>query len=154
MRHHVFLKVICLLASLGAWHGAIAATFRVDDSQTQVLESTLPMRWQEFSPASSNHFIEGNTRVQVRLNVTPWQGKAARIYMALPAQPIGTVQVNWRGQGKLLDGVLVSGQRGLVYAGPIHSTRLDDVLTVYLRADGKLVRSLHRLEFHFEIDLD
>jgi hypothetical protein len=143
---------LCLCA--GAWQTASAATLRVDDSQTQVLESTLPMRWQEFSPAASNHAIEGSTRVQVRLNVAPWQGKTAKIYMVLPAQSIGGVHVQWRGQGKLLDGSLVSGQRSLVYAGPINSPWMSDVLNVHLRADGKLVRSLHRLEFHFDIDLD
>jgi glutamine cyclotransferase len=145
---------IVFLVWLSTIHQASAATFRVDDSQTQVLESTLPMRWQEFSPAASNHFIEGSTRVQVRLNLAPWQGKVGKIYMALPAQSIGAVQVNWRGQGKLLDGALQSGQRSLVYAGPINTALLDDVLMVHLRADGKLVRSLHRLEFHFDIDLD
>lgn len=151
---HRFVWTVIFLAWLGACQVATAATFRVDDSQTQVLESTLPMRWQAFSPAASNHFIEGSTRVQVRLNLAPWQGKVGKIYMALPAQSIGAVQVSWRGQGKLLDGALLSGQRSLVYAGPINTALLDDVLTVHLRADGKLVRSLHRLEFHFDIDLD
>lgn len=154
MKHPVLHVLTLLLATLAMCHGATAATFRVDDSQTQVLETTMPMRWQEFSPAASNHFIEGSTRVQVRLNLTPWQGKAGKIYMVLPAQSIGSVQVNWRGQGKLLDGALVSGQRSLVHAGPINSALLDDVLSVQVRADGKLVRSLHRLEFHFDIDLD
>jgi hypothetical protein len=150
----VALTLSVVLAGLGASFSAVAATLRVDDSQTQVLESTLPMRWQEFSPAASNHAIEGNTRVHVRLNLSPWQGKVGKIYMALPAQSIGTVQVSWRGQGKLLDGALVSGQRSLVYAGPINAALLDDVLAVSLRADGRLVRSRHRLEFHFEIDVD
>lgn len=148
------LLAIVFFVWLSVIQQGAAATFRVDDSQTQVLESTLPMRWQEFSPAASNHFIEGSTRVQVRLNLAPWQGKVGKIYMALPAQSIGAVQVNWRSQGKLLDGALLSGQRSLVYAGPINTALLDDVLTVHLRADGKLVRSLHRLEFHFDIDLD
>jgi glutamine cyclotransferase len=154
MKYQVARVLTLGMAALAMSHGATAATFRVDDSLTQVLESTLPMRWQEFSPAASNHFIEGNTRVQVRLNLAPWQGKVGKIYMALPAQSIGAVQVNWRGQGKLLDGALLSGQRSLVYAGPITTALLDDVLTVHVRADGKLVRSLHRLEFHFDIDLD
>jgi glutamine cyclotransferase len=154
MKRNACFAMLCLLAGLGTSLQAGAATFRVDDSQTQVLESTLPMRWQQFSPAGSNHFIEGSTRVQVRLNLAQWQGKVAKIYLALPAQAIGTVQVNWTGQGKLLDGALVSGQRSLVYAGPINTALMEDVLTVKLRADGKLVTSLHRLEFHFDIDLD
>lgn len=149
--------VSALGSFLVAWlacGAAHAATFRVDDSQTQVLESTLPMRWQEFSPVASNHTIEGNTRVHVRLNLSAWQGKVGKIYMVLPAQSIGTVQVSWRGQGKLLSGNLVSGQRSLVYAGPIQSALLDDVLALNLRADGRLVGSLHRLEFYYEIDVD
>jgi hypothetical protein len=153
MRQHL---AIALGSALAAWLAcsAHAATFRVDDSQTQVLESTVPMRWQEFSPTARSHTIEGNTRVHVRLNLSPWQGKVGKIYMVLPTQPIGTVQVSWRGQGKLLSGNLVSGQRSLVFAGPVQSALLDDVLALNLRADGRLVQSLHRLEFHYEIELD
>ncbi len=154
MTPHTLWTIGLLLAVLGASGSATATTYRVDDSQTQVLESTMPMRWQEFSPAASNHLIEGSTRVHARLNLSPWQGKVGKIYMALPAQSIGSVQVSWRGQGKLLDGALLSGQRSLVYAGPINTALLDDVLSVNLQADGRLVRSLHRLEFHFEIDVD
>ncbi len=154
MRHDLRWGMSGLLLAWIAATSAYAATFRVDDSQTQVLESTLPMRWQEFSPSARNHTIEGNTRVHVRLNLSAWQGKAAKIYMVLPAQSIGTVQVSWRGQGKLLSGHLVSGQRSLVYAGPIQSALLDDVLALNLRADGRMVGSLHRLEFHYEIDVD
>jgi hypothetical protein len=154
MKHKLVLAWSGLLVAWCVSSTAHAATFRVDDSQTQVLESTLPMRWQEFSPVASNHTIEGNTRVHVRLNVAAWQGKVGKIYMVLPAQSIGTVQVSWRGQGKLLSGNLVSGQRSLVYAGPIQNALLDDVLALNLRADGRMVGSLHRLEFHYEIDVD
>jgi hypothetical protein len=154
MKHQLVLAWIGLLVAWCVSSTAHGATFRVDDSQTQVLESTLPMRWQEFSPAASNHTIEGNTRVHVRLNLAAWQGKVGKIYMVLPAQSIGTVQVSWRGQGKLLSGNLVSGQRSLVYAGPINTALLDDVLALNLRADGRMVGSLHRLEFHYEIDVD
>jgi hypothetical protein len=154
MKHRLAWVLSGALAAWVACSSAHAATFRIDDSQTQVLESTLAMRWQEFSPVASNHTIEGNTRVHVRLNLSAWQGKVGKIYMVLPAQSIGTVQVSWRGQGKLLSGSLVSGQRSLVYAGPIQSALLDDVLALNLRADGRTVGSLHRLEFHYEIDLD
>lgn len=154
MKNHTPALKCLLLACWCVCTSAGAATFRVDDSQTQVLESTLAMRWQQFSPVASNHTIEGSTRVHVRLNLSPWQGKLVKIYMVLPAQSIGTVQVSWRGQGKLLGGNLVSGQRSLVYAGPVQGAVLDDVLSLNLRADGRMVGSQHRLEFHYEIDVE
>ena len=60
----------------------------------------------------------------------------------------------WQTQGKLLAGRLVSGERGLVYAGPITQPLLEDQMLVYLRTDGRWMSNSRRLAFHFELDTD
>ncbi len=64
------------------------------------------------------------------------------------------VNVEWATQGRLLPGKLQSGERTLVYAGPIRSNFLEDNFTVRVVADGRRVNAPQRLQFHFEIDVD
>jgi hypothetical protein len=113
------------------------------------------MRWRSLSPARGNdHVVEGTSHVNIRLALQPWLGKTGRIYMTLPPQPIGQVEVEWRTQGALLAGRLVSGQRGLVYAGRINSAKLEDIFAVTVRSDGRLLSVPQRLRFGFEIDVE
>jgi hypothetical protein len=133
---------------------AQAATFRVDDSHSTVLDPSLSLQWRTLSPASGDHVVQGMTRVHVRLDTSTWVGQFGRIYMSLPPQPNGAVTAEWRTQqGQLLPGTLVSGQRGLVWSGVLTKAILDDVLQVTIRADGRLLASAQMLRFHFEIDL-
>ncbi len=67
---------------------------------------------------------------------------------------MGQVSVNWTTQGRLLPGNLVSGQRALVYAGQIMTPLLDETLVLKIATDGTRLGSAHRLNFHFEIDID
>jgi hypothetical protein len=76
------------------------------------------------------------------------------VYLALPEQPVGPVTAEWTTQGKLLPGQLVSGNRTLVYAGPIRTSLLEDTIVLKLSADGRRLISPQRLQFHFEIDID
>ncbi len=146
-------SVIFLLLACSCF--AQAATFAVDDSASQPVEAASPMRWRSLSPARGNdHVVEGASRVNIRLALQPWLGKTARIYMTLPPQPIGQVEVEWRTQGTLQSGRLVSGQRGLVYAGRINSAKLEDIFSVIVRSDGRLLSVPQRLRFGFEIDVD
>ena len=148
---------------LGAWAVACAAlilpamasaaTFLVDDSKSIVLDANVPLQWRSLSPSSGDHTVHGVTRVQVRLDVTPWIGKFGRIYMALPAQPNGVVTAHWQSQGQLLSGQLKSGQRGLVWSGVVPQPQLDDVMTVTIQSDGRLLSTAQTLRFSFEIDL-
>ena len=91
--------------------------------------------------------------MQVRLDTSAWVGRTARIYMALPAQPIGLVKASWQTQGQLLSGQLNSGQRGLVWSGPVSKPLLEDVMTVTIVSDGRLLSAAQLLRFYFEIDL-
>ena len=98
--------------------------------------------------------IEGGATVTIRLNLSPWLNRNGRIYLALPQQPIGVVNVEWGTQGRMLPGKLQSGERTLVYAGPIRTSVLEDNFTVHVVADGRRVAATQRLQFHFEIDVD
>lgn len=147
------LHAALLVASLLAGSSAGAATFLVDDAQSQVLDNQLPMRWRSLVPSSGDHQVEGVTRVQIRLDTRAWVGKPARIYMALPAQPNGTVLAKWRAQGSFINGQINSGQRGLVWSGIVASALMEDVLTVTVQTDGRLLSAPQLLRFYFELDL-
>jgi hypothetical protein len=146
---HALLFSCAMLSS--PW--AAAATFLVDDSQSQVLEPNLGLRWRSISPSSGDHQVQGSTRVQVRLDTRAWAGKTARIYMALPSQPGAVVQAQWQTQGPMVNGNLSSGQRSLVWSGTVPGALLEDVLTVTVQADGRLLSAPQLLRFYFEIDL-
>lgn len=132
-----------------------AATYRVDDSATIPAESSATLRWRHFAPSKGgDNTVEGATRVQVRLNLAPWLKRNGRLFLVLPEQPPGQVTVRWTTQGRLLPGQLVSGQRALVYAGPISTPLLDETLLLRIETDGTRLNSTYRLNFHFEIDVD
>jgi hypothetical protein len=132
-----------------------AATFRVDDSATIPQESSATLRWRQLAPSrGGDNSVEGATTVQVRLNLAPWLKRNGRLFLVLPEQSMGQVSVNWTTQGRLLPGNLVSGQRALVYAGPIMTPLLDETLILKIVTDGTRLGSAHRLNFHFEIDID
>jgi hypothetical protein len=145
---------LCVLCVLFAGL-AQAATLPVDDSLSQPVEAVTPMRWRSLSPSrGEDHKVEGQTQVNIKLDTKPFVGRTGRIYMTLPAQPIGTVEVEWRTQGKLLPGRLQSGQRGLVYSGKISVERMEDLMSVMVRSDGRMLSAPQRLRFSFEIDVE
>jgi hypothetical protein len=132
-----------------------AATFRVDDSLSLPSETNTTMRWRSLAPNRVvGNAVEGTNVVTVRLNLAPWLNRTGKVYMALPEQPIGTVTADWTTQGKLLPGTLQSGNRTLVFAGPIRTSLLEDTIVLRLTADGQRLRAPQRLQFYFEIDLD
>jgi hypothetical protein len=134
---------------------SIAATFRVDDSASIPNETNVTMRWKSANPNKlTGNTVEGGVLITLRLNVAPWLNKTGRIYMALPQQPIGMVTVAWTTQGRLLPGTLNSGERTIVYAGPIRSATLEDTFVVKVETDGKRLANPQRMQFHFEIDVD
>ena len=150
---------LCALLALAALapESAPAATFVVDDTSTLPYDTNLPMRWRDSAATGGRQMsseIEGATVVTLRLNLQPWLNRNGRVYLALPQQPIGVVNVEWSTQGRMLPGKLQSGQRTLVYAGPIRSPFLEDTFSVRVVADGRRVDIAQRLNFQFEIDVD
>ena len=149
------MRIAALLALMGAATLAHATTFRVDDSLSLPNETQTPMKWRSLAPNRAvGHAIEGTSVITIRLNVAPWLNKPGRIYMGLPEQPIGQVAAEWTTQGKLLPGQLASGNRTLVYAGPIRANIIEDTIVLRLQADGRRLAAPQRLQFYFEIDVD
>lgn len=133
---------------------AQAKTFTLDDSGTQALEPSVSLRWKSAAPSRSadGNLMTGTTTIRVRINVMPWLRRSGRIYLNLPAQQPGPIAASWITQGRFLPGQVNSGNRVLVYAGPISTAFLEDVLTVQFRVDGRLVRRTFPVTFHFEMD--
>lgn len=151
MRRLAALLTLALATSAGA------ATYIVDDSSTIPFETNVTTRWRDNSTTGGHQMsndIEGAATLTLRLNLQPWLNRNGRIYLALPQQPIGVVNVEWSTQGRMLPGKLQSGERTLVYAGPIRTSVLEDTFTVRVVADGRRVNAAQRLMFHFEIDVD
>ena len=149
------MRGFAFVAALLAMASTQAATFRVDDSLTLPNETSTPMKWRSLAPNRSvGHAIEGSSVLTIRLNTAPWLNKTGRIYMGLPEQPIGQVTAEWTTQGKLLPGQLASGNRTLVFAGPIRASLIEDTIVLRLQADGRRLVAPQRLQFFFEIDVD
>jgi hypothetical protein len=133
---------------------APAKTTPIDDSGTQALEPSVSMRWKSMAPSRSgvDNLMVGTTTIRVRINVTPWLRHSGRIYLDLPAQQPGPITASWITQGRFLPGQVHSGNRALVYAGPIASPFMEDVLKFQFSVDGTLIRHPFSVTFHFEMD--
>ncbi|MGH8031642.1 MAG: hypothetical protein ACREO8_04570 [Luteimonas sp.] len=154
------MNIRWLFLFVGAWLLTVFAasaqtSYRVDDSASQVLGSTL--RLKPLSPIPRGPqatLVAGDITVLVRLDVSPWKGRQGRIYMTLPPQPVAAITATWSTQGRLLPGTLRAGERTLVHAGPIHSDRIEDTLRLTIQADGRKFARDEQLAFWFEIDLE
>jgi hypothetical protein len=133
---------------------AHSKTIRIDDSGTQALEPAVSLRWKSAKPSRSaaGNLMVGSTTVRVRLNVTPWLHRSGRIYLNLPAQQPGPIAVSWIAQGRFLAGQIHSGNRVLLYAGPIAAPFLEDTLTLQFNVDGALMTRTSEVNFYFEMD--
>lgn len=133
---------------------SMGRVFKVDDSGTVVLDPVLQMQWQPPGRRGSTSLVSASTRVSVQLNLAQWVGRAGRIYMTLPRTPGPTVRATWRTGGALLPGTILSGDRALVYAGPVTSPVMRDLIDIALEADGARLAQPEALAFGFEIELD
>ena len=157
--HSAGLVPACLalagLLALAPLAMAGAQTHRVDDSASQVLGGTLRLKPVAlFAHDGRANQLAGVTGVLVRLDVSPWKGRQARIFMTLPQQPETAITASWTTRGRLMPGVLHSGERALVYAGPIMDDTLEDTLRLEIQADGRQLGRDPQVAFAFEIDLD
>lgn len=133
---------------------APAKTTTIDDSGTQAIEPSVLLRWKSAAPSRSgtDNRMVGSTTIRVRINVTPWLRRTGRIYLNLPAQQPGPIVASWITQGRFLPGQVHSGNRVLVYAGPITTPFMEDVLTFQFSVDGTQIRRTFPVTFHFEMD--
>jgi hypothetical protein len=145
----------CLLSIIWA-SAAQAKTTTIDDSGTQALEPSVSMRWQTSTPSRKGgaNLMVGTTTLRVRLNVTPWLRRTGRIYLDLPAQQPGPITSSWLTQGRFMPGQVHSGNRVLIYSGPITAPFLEDVMKFQFSLDGSLISRAIPVTFHFEMDED
>jgi hypothetical protein len=133
---------------------AQANSITIDDSGTQALDPAVSMRWKTATPARSaaDNVMIGTTTIRVRINVTPWLKRSGRIYLSLPAQQPGPIRLSWITQGRFLPGQVQSGNRMLIYSGPITTPFMEDTLTLQFVVDGTLMRRAVPVTYHFEMD--
>lgn len=144
--------ILLLAAALGGT--AHAAVYRVDDTGTVVSQPVTPMKWRQLVPSrAGDNTVEGQLNVALRLNLSSWLNRPARIYMALAPTEGEQLQATWRTQGRLLPGALRSGGRTLVYDGLVRDPFLTETIQLSLTADGRLLTRTQSLQFYFEIEV-
>jgi hypothetical protein len=133
---------------------AQAKSITIDDSASQAIEPSVSMHWQTAAPSRSGrgNLMVGTTTIRVRINVMPWLRHAGRIYLSLPAQQPGPITLSWVTQGRFLPGQVQSGNRVLVYAGPITTPFMEDTLTLQFVVSGTLLHRAVPIAYHFEMD--
>jgi hypothetical protein len=62
------------------------------------------------------------------------------------------VSASWVTQGRFIPGQVRSGNRVLVYAGPITTPFMEDVFKFQFSVDGNLVQRAFPLTYRFEMD--
>lgn len=148
------LRSVAAFVALQLCQSGQTATFRVDDSGTTVSTPAALMRWRALVPGrGSDNTAEGDVRVNLRLNLQAWLQRPARIYMGLAPAPISrALRATWRGQGNLLPGSVLSGQRTVVFEGQVTAPVMLETLDLRLTADGRELTAPQSLQFYFEIE--
>ncbi|HEX4151208.1 MAG TPA: hypothetical protein VHY75_03270 [Steroidobacteraceae bacterium] len=133
---------------------ALPRSFVLDDSGTVALEPSVSLRWKSASPsrAGAPNLLIGTTTIRVRINVMAWLKRNGRIYLVLPPQQPGPITASWTTQGPLQAGQIQSGNRVLVYAGPITTGFMQDVLRLQFTVNAALLGRACPVSFHFELD--
>lgn len=93
-------------------------------------------------------------QVQIHINTRDYLGRQGRIYMVLPLDPGPQITATWQTQGRLMPGQVVSGNRALVFSGPITGATLEDQFDLRLRSQGDWPTTSRRLNFYFELDTE
>jgi hypothetical protein len=149
----LLLLAYCIiwLTSLPASAHAVA----IDDSGTLPYHATLAMRWREISPRTrASTEMVGALDLRVHLNVAPWLRHRGHIYLVLPAQQPGAMTASWTTNGRLLPGQVSAGGRALIYAGPITTAFIEDMVHLTVTVDGRRMVQSYPVTFRFEMDED
>ncbi|GAA4353519.1 hypothetical protein GCM10023165_43810 [Variovorax defluvii] len=146
--------LVATLLGLATAAPAGAATFRVDDTGTFLSQPSTPMRWRQLAPGrAGDHTVEGRVTVALRLNLSPWLNRPARLFMGLAPTEGLQMSASWRTQGRLLPGTLRGGSRTLVFEGVVRDAFLQESIVLDLVADGRTLERAQSLQFFFEIEV-
>lgn len=141
------------LATLVSCTAAAAATYPVDDSGTVVSQPVTQMRWRQPMPSRmGDNRVEGRLNAALRLNLSSWLHRSARIYMSLAPTEGDQLSVTWRTQGRLLPGAVRSGGRTLVFEGEVRDAYLMETIELDIVADGRQLTRAQSLHFTFDIE--
>ena len=151
-----FLGRLTAALACGLFASAVWANpHRLDDSQSYTVPPNVQMQWLPLKSGQAYAGgMEARLRVNIRIDTHNWIGRSGRIYMVLPRDQSSNMEAVWTTQGSLQAGRLVSGERTLVFAGPIAGPMLEDQLQVRLRSNADWQSNSRRLNFHFELDVD
>jgi hypothetical protein len=146
--------MLALVALLIEPQAARACTIVIEDAGTSILEPVVALRWKSVAPTrgAGNNQMVGVMTVRLRLNLAPWLHRAGHIYLSLPRQQPGPMLASWTAQEHLIPGQVQSGNRVLVYSGPITSAVLEDTLRFEFTIDGRLVQRAFPVSVQFEMD--
>ena len=153
---HLSCLLRVMAASLLAWAAAApaATTYRVDDTGTYLSQPSTPMRWRQLAPGrAGDNTVEGHVAVALRLNLSPWLNRPARLYIGLAPTEGEQMIATWRTQGRLLPGTVRGGGRTLVFEGVVREPFLQESIVLDLTADGRSVERAQSLQFFFEIEV-
>ncbi|MEJ1169019.1 hypothetical protein [Variovorax sp. CCNWLW235] len=154
MKARLPLAFLAGLLALAAVPTADAATYRIDDTGTFVSQPVTPMRWRQLAPGrSGDHTMEGRMSVALRLNLSAWVNRPARIYLALAPTDGEQLMATWRTQGRLLPGTVRGGGRTLVFEGVVRESFLQESIVIDLTLDGRKLERAQTLQFFFEIEV-
>ena len=121
---------------------------------SQVQAGSAPLRWRSALPSrTASNLLDATLDVRIVLNLAPWVGKPARIYLVMPPLPQSSLSVQWATAGTLLPGRLSGGQRQLVFQGIVPGARIEDTLRVTAVADARDMVTPPRVNFTFEIEV-
>jgi hypothetical protein len=149
------VRPLLLLAHCIIWLAAASAQAGtvIDDSGTLPYNAALALRWRDAAPRGGGvNPMTGTLQLRVRLNVSPWLRHTGHIYLVLPAQQPGAINASWTTQGRLLPGQVTAGSRALVYAGPITSAVIEDVVFLTITVDSRRMSQGYPVNFRFEMD--
>jgi hypothetical protein len=149
------VRPLLLLAHCIIWLAAASAQAGtvIDDSATLPYNAALALHWRDAAPrGGAPNLMTGTLQLRVRLNVSPWLHHNGHVYLVLPAQQPGAINASWTTQGRLLPGQVPSGARTLVYAGPITSPFIEDVVLLTITVDSRRMSQVYPVNFRFEMD--
>jgi hypothetical protein len=136
----------------------------LDDSQSPRKQINFNFEWAnkgDLSTLNKDEFflIEAHIPdVEVRLNMSNYIGKKARIYLALPGQIDGFngsqgFSLTWKTTGIFASGMTSPGNRALIFKGVIGSSLLTEFFTFTLKLDANRLTGKLRYAPIYEIEL-
>ncbi len=149
---HKLMLVITSMGLVCLVHASTSERFTVDDTQSQLLQTTVKMEWQNWSPPTSGKdTLTGNYQILLKLDVSPWVSKKARIYMRFNTRQ--HMSFSYRGQDWIGEGVIQNKESRLIYEGMIATPIMQDLLTVKMFSSANELTHNDQLQSTFELEI-